>query len=183
MHHPVELWRTLKLCEKLITHTKTRHARLYQVVKLLMPTKHQALGDLGEKLVAKNCDCPRCKRSASLTQLRQNFKCADVICDFCGYLAQVKAMRSTDITKPPQKVLGAAWSVQKERMDAGIYFSVFFVQVDSQQNFSIFYLSADLQTPEIFEVRKPLSLTAKRAGWQGFNYDLRNVQDRLVKLR
>ncbi len=148
-----------------------------------MPTKRQNLGELGEKLVAKHCDCPRCKRKGTLTQLRQNFKCADVICDFCGYLAQVKAMTSRDITQPPKKVLGAAWSVQQERMSAGIYFSVFFVPVDAQGNFSIFYLSAELQTPEIFEIRKPLSATAKRAGWQGFNYDLTSVQNRLIRLR
>lgn len=91
-------------------------------------------------------------------------------------------MKAADINKSPQKVLGAAWSVQKERMDAGIYFSVFFVQIDPQETFSIFYLSADLQTPDIFKARKPLSATAKRAGWQGFFYDLTDVQNRLVRL-
>ncbi len=147
-----------------------------------MLTKHQTLGEKGEKLVAKHCSCPKCKREGSLTQLRQNFKCADVICDFCGYLAQVKAQTSTDVSHPPGKVLGAAWSVQQERMEAGIYFPVFFIQIDQQDNFSIFYLSADLQTPEIFVVRKPLSSTAKRAGWQGFSYDLSRIQNRLIKL-
>lgn len=147
-----------------------------------MPTKHQTLGEQGEKLVAKTCPCPRCKRPGTLKQLRQNFKCADLICDFCGFLAQVKAMRSANTDKPPVKVLGAAWSVQKERMDAGIYFSVFFVQIDPQENFSIFYLSSDLQTPSIFMPREPLKPPAKRAGWQGFVYDLKDVQNRLIQL-
>jgi hypothetical protein len=33
---------------------------------------------------------------------------------------------------------------------------------------AIWYLAADLQTLEMFAPRKPLSRSAKRAGWQGF---------------
>jgi type II restriction enzyme len=43
--------------------------------------------------------------------------------------------------------------------------------------FTIHYLSADLQVPEMFIPRKPLSETAVRAGWQGFMYDLTKVSD------
>jgi Zn ribbon nucleic-acid-binding protein len=85
-----------------------------------MPTKKQELGEFGERKVVQNCSCPRCKRKHTLRQLRQNFKCADVICDFCGYLAQVKAISVKDIGTLPKQVLGAAWGVQKERLDAGI---------------------------------------------------------------
>jgi hypothetical protein len=49
-----------------------------------------------------------------------------------------------------------------------------------QDRFSIHYLSADLQSQELFEVRKPLSVNAKRAGWQGFNYDLEAAGPRLI---
>jgi type II restriction enzyme len=48
--------------------------------------KHE-LGAFGESLVAKKCHCPRCKRVNSLKNLPNNFKCADVICDFCGFVA------------------------------------------------------------------------------------------------
>jgi type II restriction enzyme len=57
-----------------------------------MPTKRQILGRFGEMCVAKDCRCPKCKRNRTLKRLPNNFKCADVICDFCGYLAQVKAV-------------------------------------------------------------------------------------------
>jgi len=36
-------------------------------------------------------------------------------------------------------------------------------------------LSADLQKPEMFKPRKPLSVNARRAGWQEFLYLLKNV--------
>jgi hypothetical protein len=92
-----------------------------------MPTSRQELGRRGELLVAQSCRCPRCKRVHTLRRLPTNFKCADVICDFCGYVAQVKTVTSPDPSRVPGAVLGAAWRVQKERMDAGIYFPLFVV--------------------------------------------------------
>jgi len=148
-----------------------------------MTTAKQDLGALGEGLVVQNCACPRCKRSRTLKTLPPNFKCADIICDFCGYLAQVKASSSSDGSTPPRLLLGAAWGPQKQRMDAGIYFPLFLVLVaPGLGRFSIHYLPADLQTPELFLMRPPLSETARRAGWQGFYYDLGSVRDRLVLL-
>ncbi len=135
-----------------------------------MRTNKQLLGDFGENLIIKKFNCPKCKRIKSLKKLPQNFKCADIICDFCGYLAQVKTKTISNIEKFPSKVLGAAWGPQKERMDAGIYFPLFVV-LKKGRNHSVFYLSSDLQTEEMFIKRKPLSKNAKRAGWQGFYFD------------
>lgn len=130
-------------------------------------------------MVIKHCVCPKCKRSSTLKTLVQNFKCADVICDFCGYIAQVKTNKVTDTSKLPKRILGAAWGPQKKRMDAGIYLPLFIVLV-KQKQFSIYYLSADLQTPEMFLPRKALSPTAKRAGWQGFIYDMAKIPEGAV---
>ena len=135
-----------------------------------MRTNKQLLGDFGENLIIKKFNCPKCKRIKTLKKLPQNFKCADIIRDFCGYLAQVKTKTVSDIEKFPSKVLGAAWGPQKERMDAGIYFPLFVV-LKNGRNHSVFYLSSDLQTEEMFIKRKPLSKNAKRAGWQGFYFD------------
>ena len=148
-----------------------------------MATSKQKLGELGEQVVAKHCACPKCKRSKTLKRLPTNFKCADLICDFCGFLAQVKACTVKDPSCPPDSILGAAWGPQKERMDAAIYFPLYIVAFEKDgKGKAIYYLSADLQEPHIFEPRKPLSATAKRANWQGFNYRLTDIQDRLVRL-
>jgi len=137
-----------------------------------MTTPHQELGTRGEGLIVKHCFCPRCKctKKKSLRRLPTNFKCADVICDFCGYLGQVKTYRTQNLNKIPDRILGAAWGVQQERMKAGIYFPLFLVLIQQSKRSAIYYLSADVQRPEIFERRKPLSKNAKRAGWTGFNY-------------
>ncbi|HBM90432.1 MAG TPA: hypothetical protein DD400_00925 [Rhodospirillaceae bacterium] len=144
-------------------------------------TTKQMLGELGEKLVVKRCRCPKCKRERTLRLLPKNFKCADVVCDFCGYLAQVKTSSVSDITVPPKKLISAAWKPQEERMKAGIYFPLFLVLVNDRAK-AVYYLSADLQSPEMFIKRKPLSSTARRAGWLGFYYDLEAVEEALVRL-
>jgi len=146
-------------------------------------TDKQDLGEMGEKLVCASCTCPSCKRARTLKRLPNNFRCADLICDFCGYLAQVKATRVEDVDRKPDTILGAAWPPQKERMDSGIYFPLFVVAVaKTGKKIAIYYLSADLQDSTIFEPRNPLSSTAKRAGWQGFIYRLAHVADRLVRV-
>lgn len=141
-----------------------------------MATAKQQLGEWGEQLVAKTCDCPKCKRSKTLKRLPPNFKCADLICDFCGYLAQVKAMSVTTVWPLPKQVLGAAWGPQKERMDAAIYFPLFLVLKAASSN-AIYYLPTDFQSPALFSARKPLSEKAKRKGWRGFMYVLAAVPE------
>jgi hypothetical protein len=152
-------------------------------MELSMATTRQMLGAFGEVRVAKDCSCPKCKRSRTLVRLPMNFKCADIICDFCGYLAQVKASSARNISEIPKTVLGAAWGSQKQRMDSNIYFPLFLVLVGPEKSYSIYYLSADLQNSEMFKPRKPLSGAARRAGWQGFTYDLTAVSPAFVRLR
>jgi len=148
-----------------------------------MPTAFQALGLFGEQKVVRDCSCPKCKRSRTLIRLPTNFKCADVICDFCGYLGQVKAARTNNVDVIPKSILGAAWGPQKERMDADIYFPLFLVLVTAElKKYAIHYLAADLQSPELFKSRTPLSKTARRAGWQGFTYESGVISERFVRL-
>jgi hypothetical protein len=137
-----------------------------------MPTKNQALGEKGESAVAQRISCPRCNKPKQLTRLPANFQCADVICKFCGFLAQVKAtkLRGTT-TELPAVILGAAWGPQHEQIIAGIYHGLYVVCYDSAEKLvRIDFIPAHILqvTPEVFEPRKPLSESAKRAGWQGF---------------
>ena len=137
-------------------------------------TTRQQTGDLGEEIVVKTQRCPGCKRDLkTLRRLPNNFKCADVICDFCGYLAQVKSTRAKgDLPEScPLTLMGAAYGPQRERMDAGIYFSMYVVVLDQLNNAAIFFLPRDMQTDEMFVERPPLKETARRAGWIGTKID------------
>ena len=141
-----------------------------------MPTDKQKLGTFGEKMVVKYSNCPKCKKENTLKCLPPNFKCADIVCDFCGYLGQVKTTTVRSIDTLPSRVIGAAWGPQQKRMNAGIFFPLFLVLV-KEKTFAIYYLTADLQTLDMFVPRKPLSKDAKRAGWQGFYYDLKKLPE------
>lgn len=150
-----------------------------------MATAKQELGDEGEALVAKHASCPGCKRDVkTLKVLPRNFKCADLVCDFCGYLAQVKSKRiKGDIPdRLTGTIPGAAWGPQKERMDAGIFFSLYIVLVNEDGLAGIYFLPRDLQTKEMFAPRKPLGPEAKRAGWQGFTIKLELAESDAVRV-
>lgn len=146
------------------------------LIRRFIPTDKQVLGENGEILVIDNCSCPKCKKTKTLKRLPQNFKCADIICDFCGYLAQVKSKNTLNIDKLPLKFTGAAWGVQEERLDSCIYMPLFIVLYKSKKEFGIYYLSADLQNRELFVPRNPLKESAKRSDWQGFVYDLSKLK-------
>ena len=91
-------------------------------------------------------------------------------------------MSVKSLTPLPKQVLGAAWGPQKDRMDSAIYFPLFLV-LKAPAGQAIYYLPTDFQTPNLFVPRKPLSASAKRAGWQGFMYDLTAIQNNaLIKL-
>ena len=53
----------------------------------------------------------------------------------------------------------------------------------NDKKYSVYYLSADLQSKDIFVARKPLSASAKRAGWQGFMYDISKIKNHFVRLK
>ena len=154
-------------------------ANLYDRGLALVPTRRQILGAWGETLIAKKFACPRCKRYFTLKRLPPNFKCADIICDFCGYLAQVKTAAVADVSVLPKAILGAAWKPQMERMKAGIYFPLYIVLKRGQQS-AVYYLPTEFQNPRMFRKRKALSRLAKRAGWQGFMYDIGNLDPRAI---
>lgn len=84
-------------------------------------------------------------------------------------------MTVKDVNKVPEMILGAAWAPQEARMHAGIFFPLFLVLL-SDSHTAIYYLSADLQIPQMFVKRNPLSPSARRAGWQGFFYNMRQLR-------
>ena len=149
----------------------------------MQKTKRQNTGDLGEAIVEKYCYCPKCKSTTkTLKRLPPNFKCADIICDFCGFLAQVKTKTANDLDTIDNQIAGAGWAPQKARMDAGIYFPLYFVKVTKDgKEFSVFYLPADYQSPEMFvpSVRQ----IKNRKPYEMFNYRFGDIKSSMIKVR
>lgn len=146
-------------------------------------TNKQKLGDWGEQLVAKCCPCPQCEITGTFRLLKAGSKCIDLTCSECGLSAQVKAKTVKDVERLPSKILGAAWDPQKALLDKGIYVALYVVLTTPERSASsIFHLPSEAQSLELFEPRKPLKDTAKRAGWQGFNYVCRAVEGRFKRI-
>ena len=150
-------------------------------------TLRQKHGELAEKAVSKYCSCPKCKKSnAKLKPLRSGFTGADVICDFCGYLAQVKGATSKGKIGI---VPGAAWKPQKERLNAGIYFPVFVVKIQNEKPISIHYIAADFLEKRFYKPgNRPRRIESgrppgkPRLHWM-FNFDFRKLdQNRIIKV-
>ena len=111
-----------------------------------------------EQLVARHARCPGCKSSSKTFRLLPpTFKCADLICDFCGYLAQVKSklVKGPLPDRCPNRIMGSHWAPQRDRMAAGIYFSLYLVLVSDSGEAGIYFLPRDLQTEEMFVPRNP----------------------------
>ena len=142
-----------------------------------MPIPRQLLIKFGEERVAKDCTCPKCKKPRTLVRLPSNIKCADVICDFCGYLAQVKTVSLPNADVIPKVVPGAAWGPQRERMDALIFVPLFLVLVEPTKRYAIYYLPTDLQVPNMFVS------TASSATSKGFMFDFTEVTGSLIRIR
>ncbi len=67
-------------------------------------------------------------------------------------------------------------------MKAGIYFPLFLVLRNKTKK-AVFYLATEFQKPSMYKKRKPLSQNARRAGWQGFIYDMASLEKgALVKI-
>ncbi len=142
---------------------------------MVMPAEKQALGERGEKAVYERVPCPRCNRARHLARLPTNFQCADLICKFCGFLAQVKSYSlAKGENRLPDRIPGAAWGPQHDQIVAGIYHGLYLAGFAGAKLVRIDYIPAHIVqgAPEVFEPKKPLSAKAKRAGWQGFNYNL-----------
>jgi type II restriction enzyme len=144
----------------------------------VVATENQLLGQRGEKAVCSHIVCPQCGRSKQLRTLPPNFECVDVICKFCGFLAQVKATSvAGTFDALPSSVLGGAWGPQHQRIIAGIFHPLYVATFTGLVLRRIDYVPAHMLSayPSVFKPRKKLSTSAKRSGWQGFSYDLREL--------
>ncbi len=132
-------------------------------------TKFQVLEEIGEEAVIQRCPCLRCKRSHTLRRLPRNFRAADVICDFCGFTAQVKGTQVPPHGNVSRFLPGASWPVQRERIESHIFLPLFIVAVNGKKAIKIVYVPPDLQTAALFKPRNPLRKLLRGLAGRGFS--------------
>jgi type II restriction enzyme len=128
---------------------------------------------LTENWVKDNSYCPCCGE-VQLNEFENNRPVADFYCKKCSEEFELKSKNG----KFSNIINDGAYSTMIERINSNQNPNFFFLTYSknwSVENFLI--IPKQFFTPEIILKRKPLSSTAKRAGWIGCNIDISNVAE------
>lgn len=128
---------------------------------------------LTENWVEKNIFCPNC--GSSITNYENNKPVADFYCPKCNEDYELKSKKD----KMGKKIVDGAYSTMIERLQSNQNPNFFFLNYDVKkfQVHNFIVIPKHFFTPEIIEKRKPLSSTAKRAGWTGCNILLQSIPE------
>lgn len=126
---------------------------------------------ISEDWAARNLYCPACK-SDKLSQAPTNTRAIDLACPECSHVFQLKSSRH--------------WN-QRKIVDAGYAPMIAAIRSDSVPNLVVMQYTESWKvqnlllvphfffTETVIERRKPLSSTARRAGWVGCNILLEEI--------
>lgn len=130
---------------------------------------------LSESWVKQNSYCPSCG-FVKLSEFENNRPVADFYCSNCSEEFEVK---SKDGNSVGDKIVDGAYSTMIERINSQNNPNFFFLNYNKESasvnNFLI--IPKHFFVPDIIEKRKPLSDTARRAGWIGCNIEISKVPE------
>lgn len=138
----------------------------------LYKSPSQKVRILTENWVEKEIYCPNCGNT-SLNQYSNNKPVADFFCKFCREDFELKSKKNLI----GDKILDGAYQTMLMRL-GGINNPNFFLlnyDLPTLRVLNFFVIPKHFFTPDIIEKRKPLSPTARRAGWVGCNILLRRI--------
>jgi len=131
----------------------------------------QKIRVLTENWVYKEVFCPAC--GTNISNYENNRPVADFYCPNCGEEYELKSKKDF-IGK---KIVDGAYRTMIERLNSSDNPNFFFLNYDLTKfevlNFIV--IPKHFFTPDIIEKRKPLSSTARRAGWVGCNILLESI--------
>ena len=125
----------------------------------------QKIRVMSEGWLLRNLFCPCCGNE-QIDKLRNNAPVADMRCEVCGEIFELKSKRN----RIGRKVLDGAYQTMIERITSNTNPQLFVMQYSPSLSVTdLMFIPKFFFTPDIIEQRKPLSATAKRAGWVGCN--------------
>lgn len=129
---------------------------------------------LTEGWVKQNVYCPSCGNDY-LNQFENNKPVADFVCDNCEAEYELKSKKDTFTLK----IVDGAYTTMIQRINSNNNPSFFFLNYSPSKaevlNFLV--IPKHYFVSDIIEKRKPLSDTARRAGWIGCNILLKNIPE------
>ncbi len=134
----------------------------------------QKIRVITESWVNQNLFCPYCGNS-HINHFENNRPVADFYCPCCTEEYELKSKKSSISTK----INDGAYSTMIERIESVNNPNFFFMHYGKSdmmvKNFMI--VPKHFFTIDIIEKRKPLAITAKRAGWVGCNIVLKQIPE------
>ena len=133
----------------------------------------QKIRVLSEAWVKNNGYCPNCS-TQPLAEFANGRPVADFYCSNCNEQYELKSKKA----KLSNVINDGAYKTMIERINSEDNPSFFFLTYSKEctvNNFLI--IPKHFFKPDMIVKRKPLSITAKRAGWVGCNIDLRKVPE------
>lgn len=130
----------------------------------------------------KNCiKCVKCKNT-NFEKYKTNEKSKDLFCLDCNQIYQIKAKCATQkqinniICKNKFKTIGGEYSTTINNINENIDYIIIIYEKNYYEIKKILYIKNEFINAECIIPRKPLSLNAKRAGWQGCNIIFNNFE-------
>jgi len=125
-----------------------------------------------ESWVKKNSFCPSCGND-ELNQFNNNSPVADFLCSNCKSEYELKSKKDSFTLR----IVDGAYSTMIDRINADNNPHFFFLNysVEHLKVLNFLVIPKHYFINDIIEKRKPLAITARRAGWIGCNILLRNV--------
>ena len=126
---------------------------------------------VSESWYSRNGYCLACDET-SLTRTPPNTKFNDFLCPNCGHTYELKAFRK----RPRTSLVDGAYEILISRIMDGSAPTLLLLQRNASWIVeSLTAVHSVFLTPSVIEQRKPLSATARRAGWIGCNIRLDRI--------
>lgn len=133
----------------------------------------QIIRVLSEAWVKSNGYCPNCNTS-SLSEFANNQPVADFYCPSCTEQYELKSKKGT----LSHIINDGAYDTMMQRINSDNNPNFFFLTYSKELHVNNFLIiPKHFFKPDMIIKRKPLSVTARRAGWVGCNIDLRKVPE------
>ena len=139
------------------------------------------VGEACEYYIKNNIKCVKCN-DKNYEKCKTNEQSKDLICISCNQKYQIKAKYTTQKqvnnikNKNTFKTIGGEYSTTLKNINEQIDYLIILYEKQSYKIINILYINYENINSNCIIPRKPLSITAKRAGWQGCNILFHNIQ-------
>ncbi len=144
-------------------------------------SESRIVGEACEYYIKNNVNCVRCN-DKNFEKCKTNEQSKDLICINCNQKFQIKAKSVTQKqvnnikNKNKFQTIGGEYSTTIKNINEKIDYLIILYEKESYKIINILFVKNENITANCIIPRKPLSITAKRAGWQGCYILFENIQ-------